>query len=155
MAINYSNSYNLTPGKSAYSLSSIYDEHIRICCHIGHAIQIKDITGNVNFIGEGMNDCARLGNVRTADYKEYNEKTDIIVSQAAYDSLMKFRRKNCPIAPWPFSFKADGKIQTYIDKHGKEHPFYIVKPIASDLSFMRLPQNSSTWMLGWGWKKDK
>ncbi len=154
MAINYRNAYSLCSGKSSNMLRSLYNEDIRICCHIGPAIQLRDITGNVNFIGEGMNDCARLGNIRTINYPDYNEKSDLIVSKKAYDTLMKFRKANCPIAPWPFNFKANGEIQTYTDKHGKEHPFYILNPITTDLSFMRLPQ-SSTWMLGGGWTKDK
>lgn len=154
MAINYRNAYSIAPGQSSNVLRSLYDEDIRICCHIGPAIQLRDITGNVNFIGEGMNDCARLGNVRTADYPDFDEKSDIIVSVKAYDDLMKFRKENCPYAPWPYNFKADGKIQYYNDKHGKKHPFYILTPITSNLSFMRLPK-SSTWMLGSGWTKDK
>lgn len=154
MAINYRNAYSLTPGKSSNMLRSLYNEDIRICCHIGPAIQLRDITGNVNFIGEGMNDCARLGNVRTSTYPDYDENSDIVLSKDAYEKLMKFRKKNCGIAPWPFNIKSDGKVHIYKDKHGKEHPFYIVTPITTDLSFMRLP-NSSTWMLGNGWTKSK
>lgn len=154
MAINYRNAYSLAPGKTSHTLRSLYNEDIRICCHIGPAIQLRDITGNVNFIGEGMNDCARLGNVRSSQYSDYDEKNDIIVSDKAHNTLMQFRKKSCPLAPWPFNFKAGGINQTYADKHGKEHHFKIVSPITSDLNFMRLP-HSDTWMLGGGWTKDQ
>ncbi len=153
MAIDYRNAYTLVPGNTSDTLRSLYDEDIRICCHIGPAIQLKDITGRINFIGEGMNDCARLGNVRNAQYPDYDEKNDIIVSSRAYDMLKMFRKKNCPLAPWPFNFKNNGDNQIYTDKHGKEHGFKIVSPMANNLMFMRLP-TSETWMLGGGWSKN-
>ncbi len=152
MTINYRNAYTLSTEKTSNTLRSLYDENIRICCHIGPAIQLRDITGSVNFIGEGMNDCARLGNVRNAKYPGYDEKNDIIVSDKAYKRLEIFRKANCPIAPWPFNFKDDGKNQTYVDKHGKEHLFKILYPITKDIMFMRLPK-SDAWMLGSGWNK--
>ncbi len=154
MAINYRNAYSLASGRASHTLRSLYSEDIRICCHIGPAIQLRDITGRVNFIGEGMNDCARLGNIRNHQFPDYDEKNDIILSEKAHIYLMQFRKKNCPLAPWPFNFKSNGKNQTYIDKHGKEHVFKIVSPITNDLNFMRLP-HSDTWMLGNAWTKDK
>jgi len=61
-----------------------YFKGIRIAAHTGEVNEFTDILGSKNFIGDGLNDCARY-----LEVKNFNIST-VMVSETAYDSLKKF-----------------------------------------------------------------
>ncbi len=61
-----------------------YYQGLRIAVHTGNVFTFKDITENQNFIGKGLNDCARY-----LEFKNYNIST-VVVSDTAYDYFKQF-----------------------------------------------------------------
>jgi len=61
-----------------------YFEGIRIAVHTGRVNEFKDILGHKNYIGDGLNDCARF-----LELKNFTIST-VMVSDSAYESLKKF-----------------------------------------------------------------
>lgn len=61
-----------------------YFEGIRVAVHSGEINEFKDILGNTNYIGDGLNDCSRY-----LELKNYAIST-VIVSNIALESLKKF-----------------------------------------------------------------
>ena len=61
-----------------------YFEGIRIAVHTGIVSEFKDILGNTNYIGDGLNDCARY-----LEIKNYTIST-VMISDIALESLKKF-----------------------------------------------------------------
>jgi len=61
-----------------------YFEGIRIAVHTGEVNEFVDILGTKNFIGDGLNDCARY-----LEVKNFTIST-VMVSESAYNSFMKF-----------------------------------------------------------------
>lgn len=61
-----------------------YFEGIRIAVHTGEVNEFTDILGSKNFIGDGLNDCARY-----LEIKNFTIST-VMISEEAYESLKKF-----------------------------------------------------------------
>jgi len=61
-----------------------YFQGIRIAVHTGGVNQFTDILGHKNFIGDGLNDCARY-----LSLKDFTIST-VIVSDSAYENLKHF-----------------------------------------------------------------
>jgi len=60
---------------------------IRVAVHTGYVHSFKDILGNENFIGDGLNDCSRY-----LEFKNYTIST-VIVSDVAYEHFRYFLQK--------------------------------------------------------------
>ena len=92
-----------------------YFQGIRIAIHTGEVNEFTDILGNRNFIGDGLNDCARY-----LEIKGFNITT-VMVSQTGYASLKKFLTLH-PDFNTLLSERGLQKssIQTFEDKHGDE-----------------------------------
>jgi len=92
-----------------------YFEGIRIAVHTGEVNAFTDILGSKNFIGDGLNDCARY-----LEIKNFAIST-VMVSEEAYESL-----KNFLLLHKDFNtlLKKRGlrksSIHTFFDKHGDE-----------------------------------
>ncbi|MBN2782687.1 MAG: hypothetical protein JXQ66_05545 [Campylobacterales bacterium] len=61
-----------------------YFKGIRVAVHTGEIYRFKDIMGNKNYIGDGLNDCARY-----LEIKNYTVST-VMISDSAFDSLKFF-----------------------------------------------------------------
>ena len=92
-----------------------YFEGIKVAVHCGEVNEFTDILGNKNYIGDGLNDCARY-----LEIKNYTIST-VIVSDAAIDSLKRFLEFNedFSILLSQREFKRSS-MYTFHDKHGKE-----------------------------------
>lgn len=92
-----------------------YFEGIRIAAHTGEVNEFTDILGNPNFIGDGLNDCARF-----VDVKNYTIST-VMVSDTAFASLKKFLNlhKDYNTLLSKRGLK-QSSLYTFKDKHGKE-----------------------------------
>lgn len=98
-----------------------YFEGIRIAVHTGEVHEFQDILGHKNYIGDGLNDCARY-----LELKEYTIST-VMISDMAYDSLKKFLElyKDFHTLLVEREFK-HSREYTFEDKHGKKKKGYLV-----------------------------
>jgi hypothetical protein len=92
-----------------------YFEGIRIAVHNGAVSKFKDILGNQNFIGDGLNDCSRY-----LEFKNFAVST-IIVSHSAYEALKLFlsKHKDFDILLAQREFKYSNYYY-FEDKHGQK-----------------------------------
>jgi len=92
-----------------------YFQGLRIAVHTGQVNEFKDILGNTNYIGDGLNDCSRY-----LELKDYAIST-VIVSDAAYESLKIFlelhRDFNTLLSEREFKYS---NYYTFKDKHQNE-----------------------------------
>ncbi len=92
-----------------------YFEGIRIAAHTGEVNEFIDILGSKNFIGDGLNDCARF-----LEIKHFTIST-VMVSEEAYESLKKFlvihQDFNRLLAKHEFK---KSSFFSFKDKHDKE-----------------------------------
>jgi len=98
-----------------------YFNGIRIAVHTGYIHNFKDILGNTNFIGDGLNDCARY-----LEYKNYAIST-VMVSDIAYEQFSKFleRYKDFEDLLSQMELKHSSAYEFY-DKHGTKKQGYLI-----------------------------
>lgn len=96
-----------------------YFQGIRIAVHTGEINEFTDILGNINFIGDGLNDCARY-----LEIKNFSVST-VIISDEAYNSLKKFLLiyKDFNTLLVQRDFKRSEEY-IFFDKHGNEKRGY-------------------------------
>lgn len=98
-----------------------YFEGIRIAVHTGEVHEFQDILGHKNYIGDGLNDCARY-----LELKEYTIST-VMISDMAYNSLKKFlelyKDFHTLLIQREFKHSAEYRFE---DKHGKKKKGYLV-----------------------------
>lgn len=92
-----------------------YFEGIRIAVHTGEVNEFRDILGSKNFIGDGLNDCARY-----LEIKNFTIST-VMISEEAYASLKKFLllHKDFHTLLEKRGLKKSSQY-TFKDKHGQE-----------------------------------
>ncbi len=92
-----------------------YFRGMRIAVHNGDVYEFTDILGQKNFIGNGLNDCARY-----LELKNYSIST-VMVSDSAYETFKKFLAifKDFNTLLIQKGFKHSGQY-TFKDKHGNE-----------------------------------
>lgn len=92
-----------------------YFQGIRIAVHTGEINEFTDILGNTNFIGDGLNDCARY-----LEVKNFSVST-VIISREAYASFKKFLNiyKDFNTLLIQREFKHSNEFMFH-DKHGNE-----------------------------------
>lgn len=92
-----------------------YFKGMKIAVHNGEVYAFKDILGQKNFIGDGLNDCARY-----LELKNYSIST-VMLSSAAYDSfknfLLLFKDFNTLLIQKGFKYSEE---YIFSDKHGYE-----------------------------------
>jgi len=103
---------------------------LRTAICFGPAIPIEDLTGNNNFVGNGLNDCARLLSVDKeiiADQQHLNDDNYIIISTPA---LSLFKEKYSGKANEDFlkviKFEIGNEV-VFKDKHKKEHRAFFIE----------------------------
>ncbi len=113
--------YGTILGLSFSYLSELISERFRyfrgmkIAVHTGDIYEFTDILGHCNYIGDGLNDCARY-----LELKNYSIST-VMVSETAYKSLKKFLSifKDFNTLLLEKGFKHSEQYQ-FVDKHGNE-----------------------------------
>lgn len=119
--------YGVILGLSFNHLSDIiarkypYFKGVRIAVHTGYVYEFEDILGNKNYIGDGLNDCARY-----IEQKDFSIST-VTVSDAAYESFERFLSlyKDFQFLLEDMEFRRSN-LNTFRDKHGKDKSSYIV-----------------------------
>jgi len=92
-----------------------YYQGIRIAVHTGDIYSFEDIAGNGNFIGKGLNDCARY-----LEFKSYSIST-VVVSDTAYEYFKFFLHANHYYSELlnKMEFK-HSEFHSFVDKHAQE-----------------------------------
>ncbi len=98
-----------------------YFRGIRIAVHTGEVYPFTDILGHTNFVGDGLNDCARY-----VELKQFAIST-IVVSKEAYASFERFLElyEDFYSLLLEREFK-HSNMYTFYDKHGKIRKAYLV-----------------------------
>ena len=98
-----------------------YFKGIRIAVHTGRVYEFIDILGHKNYIGDGLNHCARY-----LEHKDYTIST-VFISKSAYASLKKFLDlyPDFEALLLEQEFKRS-RLQTFKDKHENSWSGYLV-----------------------------
>jgi hypothetical protein len=107
-------------------LNGLY-KGVRAGTHMGTVISFRDVNGCANYVGSGLNDCARLLSVKDEDAMTFCGHTDYVVaSESAYFWFRKlFNGKEAEEFLSTMRFKISAQIQI-IDKHMKVHNAYLI-----------------------------
>ena len=94
---------------------------IRTAVHTGEVFEFTDILGNPNFVGDGLNHCARF-----LEYKEFDLST-VFISSDAFESFNKFlmRYPDFKTLLLEQQFKRSREYK-FNDKHGLTWAGYLV-----------------------------
>jgi len=105
---------NFTHLSSFISKKYPYFQGVKIAIHTGEIYQFTDILGNKNYIGDGLNDCARY-----LEIKNFSIST-VMVSQEAYDNLRIFLTQNVDFNQLFIEYGFQhSKMHEFKDKHSK------------------------------------
>jgi hypothetical protein len=98
-----------------------YFNGIRIAVHTGYIHSFKDILDNNNFIGDGLNDCARF-----LEHKNYTIST-VTISENAFEHFRIFlnRHKDYEQLLAQMGFK-HSSAYSFKDKHSQEKKGYLI-----------------------------
>lgn len=98
-----------------------YFKGIRIAVHTGHVYEFTDILGHQNYIGDGLNHCARF-----LEHKDYTIST-VFISTTAYETFNSFleRHPDFEALLLEQQFKRS-RLQTFRDKHDNSWAGYLV-----------------------------
>ncbi len=103
---------------------------VRFAVHHGSAVPFDDVTGKKNFIGTGLNDCARLLSLRpevvAIAQNFHRDENSLVVSDIAADYFFTAYPRDeiqgfLDMAGWRQSARL-----MLVDKHNKPHHFYFV-----------------------------
>lgn len=106
---------------------------VRTCVHVGNVIPVSDIVGGSNFVGSGLNDCARYGSFKPStqqlDEVGCGDGNWVIASSAAlarfyaafaFPAALRYRDQIGYTAGTPF---------TFADKHGRHHAGCLIEAL--------------------------
>ena len=98
-----------------------YFKGLKIAVHTGQIYEFRDILGHKNYIGDGLNDCARY-----LETKNYTVST-VMISDVAYEYLKKFLNtyKDFDLLLMQREFKHSSE-HIFKDKHGNSKMGYLI-----------------------------
>ena len=98
-----------------------YFKGIRVAVHTGKVHHFEDILGNENFIGDGLNECARYVEIKNLVV------STVIISDSAYESLQEFLELHVDfhhlLEKCEFRHSS---LHTFQDKHNITHNGYLI-----------------------------
>jgi len=112
------------------NLGDLY-EGVRIGAHFGEAAPFEDVCGKANFVGDGMNTCARLLGAKVTESPTIGIPIDenyVAVSAAAYEQFLQLFPQ-CPQMREFLSAISFAKSEPFriTDKHADEHQAMFVE----------------------------
>ncbi|MDP3465154.1 MAG: hypothetical protein Q8R86_05225 [Sulfuricurvum sp.] len=98
-----------------------YFQGIRVAVHTGNIYKFEDILGHDNFVGDGLNECARYVEIKNLIV------STVFVSDTAFASLQGFLENHTDFAELlqKREFK-HSSCHTFIDKHKIERHGYLI-----------------------------
>lgn len=102
---------------------------IRVASHYGEVCKFSDVTDKINFVGHGMNECARILGVKPSNAPEsfLADNNFIVTSEsslAAHDAL--YASESAAGYFESLGLKRTRR-QIVTDKHGFEHPYHFIE----------------------------
>ncbi|MDD5716198.1 MAG: hypothetical protein PHW64_00210 [Sulfuricurvum sp.] len=98
-----------------------YFRGIRVAVHTGKIYRFEDILGNENFVGDGLNECARYIEIKNLII------STVIISDSAYSSLKEFLHQypdfHALLEKCEFRHSS---LHTFQDKHNIERHGYLI-----------------------------
>ena len=112
--------------QSSEILGNLY-QGVRVGIHMGKILSFYDVNGCRNYVGSGLNDCARLLSVKAEDAITFCGDTNyIIASESAYFWFRElYNGDEVESFLSTAKFKISNQIQI-IDKHKKVHNAYLI-----------------------------
>lgn len=102
-------------------------EGVRVGINMGKMLSFNDVNGNPNYVGDGLNDCARLLSIRNEEAIAFCGDTNYVV--ASENALYWFRKLYNGDEAERFlstmKFRMSEQIQI-VDKHKKAHSAYLI-----------------------------
>ena len=94
---------------------------VRVATHLGKVFSFVDVTGRKNFVGPGMNECARLLGVKTnqAPSGFLVDENFLFVSRPSVEAFEAHQKNNANY--WCKLGYRKTEWLTVVDKHGQEH----------------------------------
>jgi hypothetical protein len=98
-----------------------YFQGLRVAVHTGKVYRFEDILGHDNFVGDGLNECSRYGEIKNLIV------STVFVSETAYNSLQNFLEEHSDFAELlkKCEFKHSSR-HTFFDKHKIERSGYLI-----------------------------
>ena len=94
---------------------------IKVAVHTGEIYPFKDMLNNTNYIGDGLNDCARFIQQKNAN------NSAIVCSENAFETFENFLAKHEDIAQLMVKRELKrSSLHQFEDKHGKIKAAYLV-----------------------------
>jgi hypothetical protein len=94
---------------------------VKVAVHTGEVYPFSDMLNNTNYIGDGLNDCARFLQQKNAN------NSALICSSSAFESFELFLSKNEDFAQLMLQRELKrGSLHQFEDKHGKIKAAYLV-----------------------------
>lgn len=104
-----------------------YFKGIEIAVHSGEVMPFSDILDSQNFIGDGLNNCARYLEYKNDEAMEYFKDGYVIISLEASKEFMKFLEKNKKIQELLESLGFNVSKEIFFqDKHKFKHYGYYI-----------------------------
>ncbi len=116
---------------------------VRCAVHHGPCVPFDDVTGKRNYIGSGLNDCARLlslpAELVESGRRFHRDDNFFIASTRAMDFFFTAYPQDdiqgyLDVSGWRQSAR-----QTLIDKHGKAHTFYFADVLRHESNLLGIP----------------
>jgi hypothetical protein len=112
---------------------------VRVAIHKGKVLSFNDINGNRNYVGDGLNDCARLlssKNIKKKGEAFCGDSNFVVVSESAFSWFSEvFKGDEAASDLSVIKFRRSSKVW-FADKHRKRHKSYLVE---SSRHAMNLP----------------
>ena len=104
-----------------------YFQGVKIAVNNGIALKFKDILGHPNFIGDGLNNCARYLSYKSKDIEEYFSDGYVIISESTWKEFKRFLLNDEQMRRliMKLGLNASEKIE-FSDKHNYIHKGYVV-----------------------------
>lgn len=107
---------------------------IRVAVHTGYLIPFSDVSGQTNYLGNGLNSCSRYADIRIDKKHPFYDNGYLIASEAALKTFNAYYKINDHLGDTLnyLGFEFSDKI-TITDKHGFHHHGYFVKTEKYDI----------------------
>jgi hypothetical protein len=110
-------------------LANLY-KGVRVAIHMGKVLPLNDINGNRNYVGDGLNDCARLlssKNIKKKGETFCGDQNYVVASESAFYRFSElFKGQEAASHLSIIKFKKSHKLW-FGDKHKKRHKAYLVE----------------------------
>ncbi len=115
-----------------------YFQGLRVAVHTGNVYRFEDILGHDNFVGDGLNECARYVEIKNLIV------STVFISETAYESLQGFLEDHSDFSELLTKCEfRHSSLHTFTDKHNIQHSGYLIWMRQGGI----IPPPKSDWLL--------